>query len=717
MFTARSLLTYPESMSDIDLQTIEAAEQLIRQAQWRVARERALPLLVGPTTALRARAVLANASMQLGDFDDAVVHFRVLSAAQPSHAGIARGLSMALNNSGSRHLLEHDREQAESRYREALQVDSTNATAAFNLAALLQARRDFAAAASTYLLCERFSPGHLEARLQAAVCERARGAVDTARTLLTALRPEQCGRDLAHRIGMEWMQHGDTDLARRFLAVGATDATPTQRLQWARAALDAGDVESARDNAAAASRAAALSGNDGEQLAADLLGALALPKVPDHAEAIQQARAAFGQGIAWLQARWPAARLQASNASLDDLAHRHLELAYYGEDDRPLASAFGDWFTAAATALAGVAPSTSPVRGRIALISGHWTLGTISAYFGAWIGALRNAGWEVDLIQVDPSSDTQTDALARDASTFLHLTGSLKEVVETLHRRAPGVILYPEVGLSPRVHVLAALRLAPVQIAAWGHPVTSGLASIDYWLSSAEMEPVDADTHYRERLVTLPALGTRYVPASTAARSPRTELGLADHHHLYVVPHAAVKLHPTLDAMLVAIALRDPSAQFLLFEDGTPALTLQIARRLQAAFGAKHLQANAYIRWLPRTSPEGFRQLLASSDVMLDAMRFSGGNTSLDAIAQGLPLVTLPGPWMRSRQTAAMLRRCGVPELIASSADDYVETAVRVATDLPFAAALRQRLRDGAGHLFNDETPLAALVDWLQAWR
>ena len=64
-----------------------------------------------------------------------------------------------------------------------------------------------------------------------------------------------------------------------------------------------------------------------------------------------------------------------------------------------------------------------------------------------------------------------------------------------------------------------------------------------------------------------------------------------------------------------------------------------------------------------------------------------------------------------------MLRRCRVPELIASTADDYVETAVRVATDLPFAASLRQRLRDGAGHLFNDDTPLAALVDWLQAWR
>ena len=91
---------------------------------------------------------------------------------------------------------------------------------------------------------------------------------------------------------------------------------------------------------------------------------------------------------------------------------------------------------------------------------------------------------------------------------------------------APAVILYPEIGLSPRIYPLAALRLAPLQIAAWGHPVSSGLASIDHWLSCAGMEPSDGARHYREHLHLLPGLGTCYARPTRASVRPRGELGL-----------------------------------------------------------------------------------------------------------------------------------------------------------------------------------------------
>ena len=53
------------------------------------------------------------------------------------------------------------------------------------------------------------------------------------------------------------------------------------------------------------------------------------------------------------------------------------------------------------------------------------------------------------------------------------------------------------------------------------------------------------------------------------------------------------------------------------------------------------------------------------SDVMIDTLRWSGGNTTLDALASALPVVTLEGRFMRGRQTAAMLRILGIEELIA----------------------------------------------------
>ncbi len=59
---------------------------------------------------------------------------------------------------------------------------------------------------------------------------------------------------------------------------------------------------------------------------------------------------------------------------------------------------------------------------------------------------------------------------------------------------------------------LAALRLAPVQLAAWGHPITTGFPTIDGYLSAAAFEPGDAQEHYRERLVPLPEVGLRLCP-------------------------------------------------------------------------------------------------------------------------------------------------------------------------------------------------------------
>jgi len=693
---------------------IERAENLLRQGLWQQASDIALTCLGDSQTELRARAVLANAAMQLGEHMVAVTHFQALHSALPAHAGIRSALSMALNNLGASQWQMDDKVRAEGHYREALVVDSRNPTAWFNLAALLQARRDFGAAADAYAACFAIAPAHFDAGLQAAVCQRLRGATDEARRCLGEFDLAQCTPEQALRLGMEWLQLGEQTHASAALALGSAYASASERLQMARTALDCGDVTTARDCADAAREN---STDTRIQLAASLIAALAIPKVPNDIADITQARANFVRGVQDLSNTWSAQRLRQSAANLDDLAHRHLELAYYGEDDLPLASRFGDWYTRAAETLANAPAPPTPVAGRIALVSAHWMLGTVAAYFGSWIQALRDAHWEVDLIHLDQATDPQTDALAAQASCFLHLPGALDTVVCTLRERAPAIILYPEIGLSPRVHALAALRLAPTQIAAWGHPVTSGLATIDFWLSCAEMEPTNAQQHYRERLQLLPGLGTRYPMPARVSDASRVELGLPHTRHLYVVPHAAVKIHPELDTLLVRIAAADPHAAFLLFADGTPALTVRLQQRLARCFHAAGLTLADHVRWLPRATPEQFRKILAVSDVMLDAVRFSGGNTSLDAIAQGLPLVTLPGEFMRSRQSTAMLRRCGVAELIAATPDDYVATAVRVACNTEFAHDLRQRLHQGAPDLFNDAEPLGALLGWLAQLR
>jgi predicted O-linked N-acetylglucosamine transferase (SPINDLY family) len=692
---------------------IAAAEQLLRAGQWARARALAAPHVGERALAVRARAVLANAAMQLGDHAEAAAQFRWLQSALPAHAGIRAALSLALNNLGSAALQAGDTAGAEAHYREALAADERNALACFNLAARAQARNDFELAARGFARATALDPARSEARLKWAICERVRGAPDAARTALAGFEGQPLTPEVAAAVGAEWDLLGEPARAAQIWARALPQADAALLLRIARAQAGSGDAGAAR---ATAAQAAGRSGGDGSLLSTALLAALVLPVVPADAGEIRIARAEFAAGIERLERDWPAERLRSSAATLDDLAHSHYALAYHGEDDFALANAFGNWYSTAAQALAPAGSFRDPVARRVALVSARWSLGTIGAYFGPWIGALRNAGWEVELVHLGSTLDATTHALAAQASRFHHLEGPLGSVVSVLRERAPALILYPEIGLSPRVHPLAALRLAPVQAAAWGHPVTSGLPTIDHWLSCDCMEPPDGARHYRERLNLLPGLGTCYARPARAPSMTLAELGLPPDRTIYLAPHSPVKLHPDFDALLARVAAGDRQASIVMFEDGAPALSARLQTRLRHCFEAHGVDPGKHLVWLPRATPERFRAVLRASHVLLDTPGFSGGNTSLDAIAQSLPLVTLPGGQMRSRQSAAMLRHCGVAELVAGSVEEYVALAVRAGHDSAWRRTLGDKLDHGAGTLFDDSAALAALSRTLDAW-
>ncbi|MBL8521699.1 MAG: hypothetical protein JNK75_13670, partial [Betaproteobacteria bacterium] len=102
-------------------------------------------------------------------------------------------------------------------------------------------------------------------------------------------------------------------------------------------------------------------------------------------------------------------------------------------------------------------------------------------------------------------------------------------------------------------------------------------------------------------------------------------------------------------------------------------------------------------------------------DFMIDTLHWSGGNTTLDALASGLPVVTWPGKFMRGRQSMAMLRILGLDELIAESADQYVEIARRLGRDADWRQSISNLIADRRQRLFDDPAPVEALAALLRA--
>lgn len=101
----------------------------------------------------------------------------------------------------------------------------------------------------------------------------------------------------------------------------------------------------------------------------------------------------------------------------------------------------------------------------------------------------------------------------------------------------------------------------------------------------------------------------------------------------------------------------------------------------------------------------------APADVVVDTMHWSGGNTSLDAFAAGTPVVTLPGRFMRGRQTAAMLGMMGLPELVATSPRELGALALATARERDRNAVLRARVAAGREALFERSEPIVALQE------
>lgn len=323
-------------------------------------------------------------------------------------------------------------------------------------------------------------------------------------------------------------------------------------------------------------------------------------------------------------------------------------------------------------------------------------------------------------------NDRHTD-LAREACTrFVEGDFSLESLCRRILADRLHLLLYPEIGMNRLVIRLSALRLAPVQCVSWGHSTTSGLPTMDYFLSSDLMEPEDGVEHYSERLVRVPHLGVYYPPpAIETVEVSRQELGIKDDAVLYLCLQSLFKYLPRYDELFPRIALKTGDCQFvfLIGNQSTPVVDI-FRRRLADAFARHGLKSEEFVLFLPYLDDRRYYSLYRCADVFLDSIGWSGCNTTMDAVARELPVVTLPGSLMRGRQSMAILTRMGVTETIATSMDDYVRIAVRLGTDLVWRKEIVERMATCKQRLYDDRESIdylerffeVAVADTEQRW-
>ncbi len=391
-------------------------------------------------------------------------------------------------------------------------------------------------------------------------------------------------------------------------------------------------------------------------------------------------------------------------------------LAYQGGNDRQLQAAYSDFI---AGLLARIVPewqadirSARPPDRRIhvGFVSSHLRNHTVADYFGAWITDLPRDRFHVAAYYTGHGSGARTEEFRAAADHFEQLPDDVHRIASVLRAQNLDVIVYPDVGMSPLDQLLCNLRLARTQLAAWGHPVTTGSRHIDAYLSCAEMEPENAHDHYREELLLLPGIGVNYRAPRAPGAADRAQFRLSPGSHVYACPQSLFKIHPATDPLFLDIMEQDARAVLVFVAAPSKGQTDAFIGRITGGMARRGIAMRNQIKFLPNLPHDAFLGLLGVADVMIDALHWSGGRTALDALSAGLPIVTLPGAQMRSRQSAAMLRIIGLEELIAGSAEDYVSKGLRIAGDRAYRSMLSARIREGLPKLFGRHEPIAALA-------
>ncbi len=622
-----------------------------------------------------ALQMLGAVEHQLGRSDDALALLDRALALAPAHAGVlANRAAVALDRG--------DAARAAADARAALATDPARFGARMNLGLALDRLDQPAEAARAFRAASTQRPGEAGALLHwLRAAGRAGQPAGVAERLGQALPPLAAEKRLALEAAEALEDSGQTSAA---LAV----------LNRLRAALpDDPDVAARIDTAMRYVAACAL---DAQRRSDDAIAAAStlLSTAPRHrgarllrAELLLE-RADVDAALADHAALAQAHPRDAVAASSRLIALQHAPDA----DADSIAAAHREWARRFAEPVAP-RPPLRDVRGtplRVGWLSPRFSAGVVGTFFAAEFEALDRASMR-HVVYDNGSVDDAVNARFRAAADAYRRIDTLDDgaLVEAI--RADRIdILVDLGGHSPgnRLRALSA-RPAPVQASWLDYFHSTGSDAIDFFVSDAHTSPAATAHRYSERLV--------HLDCGRVCHSPVTAVPA-------VVPRAAdvvrfgcfnrvAKLNDAVLAAWAAILAACPRGVLRLkagaFDDGQ-ARAHFLARCARHGIEADRLElagfgshADALAAW-------------ADVDIALDPFPFSGCATSCDALAMGVPVVTLEGETPVGRQTASLLAAAGRSEWIAHDHDTYVRIACALAAD----AAARDHWRV--------ELPLAA---------
>ncbi len=573
---------------------------------------------------------------------------------------------------GNRQLASGQLTFAEQNFRFAIAIHYGFAEAHCNLGSLLKDRGDFAAAEQHLRLSLHANP---------------------------KLEPALFTLSMLYIDGRRW--GAAADLLRRTLAQNRWQADAQYWL--GNAELGLGNAGAAQDAYAAAVRI------DPQYVQARWGGVMAtIPAIPETTVAQAMAPQKFQIELEklkhWFEINKAAKGYKAVGAT------QPYYLAYIEQNHRVILSTYGSlcaYLMSRWSRQIGVPPpmEKSEKRCRIGIVSAHIHSHSVwHAIVKGWVAHLDPTIFELHLFHTGATFDSETEWASRRVAKHHHSQGAWTDWVKLISDMKVDALIYPEIGMDATTLRLSSLRLARVQLAAWGHPITTGLPTIDFFITSQSMEPLGCQDHYTEKVLQLPRLGSCYKSIGTKAQRPdTTNWGIRPEDRILLCAGSPFKYRPEHDYVWAAIAQKCRPCKLVFFKDAQGELSSYFEQRLREAFVNADVDFDSSVRFIPWQSQAAFFGLLDLATVYLDSLGFSGFNTVMQAIERNTPVVAYEGQFMRGRFASAILQRIGLSEMVATCPDTFIQITARIVQDQGLCRAIKKKIEMKKGLLFLDK--------------
>lgn len=327
-------------------------------------------------------------------------------------------------------------------------------------------------------------------------------------------------------------------------------------------------------------------------------------------------------------------------------------------------------------------------RLRIGYLGPSFTRNQVAQFIGPVLEAHDPQAVEVFLYCVDPGFEA-----ALPGHCTVRAIGALDDEAAAAMIRADRIDILVDIwghNAGGRLPVFAR-RPAPIQIAWINFVQTTGLSCIDYVLHAQSMDAPGTAEAFCEEIWNLGEIMVPYRPPANRPALVATP-ALARGHVVYGSFNNPAKLSDaTVEAWAKILRARPQDRLVLKYSYFVDPVLQRATRARFAGWGANPDQ----LEFRGHTSGLDYLREFQDIDLALDPSPCPGGTTTCDALANGVPVLTLKGADFYARIGLPAVLPCGLPELVAESWDDYVAKALDLTADHAALDALRTRTRQG----------------------